>query len=123
MKEGKAFSMTDEVTSPAAAAASIHLLDQLLTTAVVQVSDRWDEASSLIAECVGITMELAAEHPVAQPAVVSSVTAVSASECVVAALREIQRWDLELVPDYPDITRLRTRLVEAHRLLAAPGER
>lgn len=114
--------MTDEVTSPAAATASIHKLDQLLSTAMVQVSDRWDEASSFIAECAGITMELSAEHPVAQP-VVPSVTAMSASEYVMAALREIQRWDLELVPDYPDITRLRTRLVEAHRLLTAPGPR
>lgn len=115
--------MTDEVTSPAAAAASIHVLDQLLSTAMVQVSDRWDEASSLIAECIGITMELSAEHAVAQPAVVPSVSATSAAECVAAALREIQRWDLELVPDYPDISRLRATLVEAHRLLTTPGER
>ena len=93
--------MTDEVTNPAAAAASIHSLDQLLTTAVVQVSDRWDEASSLIAECVGITMELAAEHPVAHPAVVPSVSTTNSAEAVAAALREIQRWDLDSSPTTP----------------------
>lgn len=112
--------MTDDVTNPAAAAASIHVLDQLLTNAVVQASDRWDAASSLISECALITMELAAEHPTSHPFTVAGITELNADACVTAALRESQRWDLELILDYPDITRLRASLVEAHRLFTTP---
>jgi hypothetical protein len=97
-------------------------VDLLLGHAMV-MDDRWDGVSVLIGEAMGIALLMAAQYPARGPVWVPGLREMSLSECVDAALIEVQEWDLCWSVDLPDMTRLRVLLSDLRRELAADAKR
>jgi hypothetical protein len=115
-----------DVKSPADVARSSVTLDRLIGQALVRAADRWDGVAVLIGEAMGIALLMSAQNPCNEPVDLpdlADLADLDLAECINRALREIQRWDLMLASDHPDMTRLRVVLADVRRDLVAESKR
>ncbi|MBK8463501.1 MAG: hypothetical protein IPL36_10835 [Nigerium sp.] len=108
------------MNAPHPPATSIGRVDLLLGHATMLTADRWDDVAGMIQEAMGIALLLAATHPASPPARVTDLAGLGVRACIEQAWAEVQRWDLALAADFPDMARLRVLLTDLrHRLAAA----
>lgn len=110
--------MITTIATPAEAVTSLAQLDQLVDRAVQLAIGCWGQTFCDITEAGLVITTMRASHALAEPAPEAlNLTAWDLLECVATATREIQRWDLRLVGDFPELTQLRVLLGDAHRAL------